>query len=632
MMNHRFSLKYGGGICPSSDKLPRRPGREALVIGLGGQGMEALSQLRRNVCWQFQPDDPEGDFPEYQHIRFLGFDADQEAEEPPMLRGHGFLFLDHPEMRRMGTGGIPLLGHHLIVFHAQEIYRTLRENVLSIMPNGGKLDVYLFAGICGGMGSCFMDICYILKRVLDDLGSEFSAHITGLFFRASVTIGKVEMVMDRNQMELLRTMEQAVLKELADSRSAGSWRFHQEYDGFFVDTNLPPLDGAFLISAEEWDGLRGYHRAIRQAADYAFAQIAGTRTSISWETVDCNGTEYYQLHGQGAGKVLPVQLYSYLAAGLLKRFLTIKPEKALSREKAQALAKSLGLDYASVQREMENDMPPLELPYADMQEVRNCGVMAPGKLPPCWADRGNDWLERCAKKRAQNLDCWKNCLSARKEALHQTLRKIANDPNRGLDYAFSLLSDEEQGLFWVVENAIHQAREERERLRSYLCGDEAQGNLAQELSQCSVDFCQANLLFRRQKYARYHDLAEQFCNVTNGAYTYEEILKALYELKHMLKELQSVFAQTKQALAALEGIFEDNRKRVLAEAEENPRLQSIIPQMDAFLAGLDNAQITGLADTLLELPEDPQERWRQLPGAVEDFFVRQLQDTVKSLL
>lgn len=632
MMVHRFSLKYGGGICPSSDKLPQRPGREALVIGLGGQGMEALSRLRRNIFWQLQPDDPEGDFPEYQHIRFLGIDADGEAEELPPLRGYGFLFLDHPEMNGMGTYGIPLLGHHLIVFHAQEIYRTLRENVLAIMPNGGELDVYLFAGICGGMGSCFPDICYILKKVLDDLGSEFSAHITGLFFRASVTIGKTEMEMDRNQMELLRTMELVVLKELADSRSAGTWHFHQEYDGFFVDTNLPPLDGAFLISAEEWEGLRGYHRAIRQAADYAFAQIAGTRTSIGWETVQCDGAEYYQLHGFDAGKILPVQLYSYLAAGFLKRFLTIKPEKELSREKAEALAKSFGLDYASVQEEIERDMPPLELPYADMQEVRNCGVMVPGKLPPCWASVGNDWLKRCGITRQENLACWKNRLALRKEALRQTLRKIANDPNRGLDYAVSLLSDAGRGLLWTVENAIHQAREERERLHSYLFGNEAQGNLTQQLSQCSGDFCQSLLWNRRQKYARYHDLAEQFCNVWNGADTNEEVIQALYELQAMLKDLQRAFAQIKQELAVLERLFEDDRRWVLAEAEENPRLHRMILQMDAFLAGLDNAQIAGFADILLELPENPQEREQQLPRALEDFFVRQFQDTVKSLL
>lgn len=623
MSYDEFSLKYGGGICPSSDKLPQKDGRAALVIGLGGQGMAALSQLKRNVHWKLQPDDPEGDA--YQHIRFLGIDADGRTEEPPTLRGYGFLFLDHPEREGRGTHGIPLLGHHLIVTHAQEIYRTLRENVLAVMPKGGKLDVYLFAGICGGMGSCFLDICYILKKVLDDLGSEFSAHITGLFFRASVTIGRTGMVMDLNQMELLRVMELTVLKELADSRSAGSWRFHQEYDGFFVDTNLPPLDRAFLISAEEWEGLRGYHRAIRQAADYAFAQIAGTCTSISWETVDCGGTEYYQLHGQDTGKVLPVQLYSYLAAGFLQRLLAMKQEKMPTRQEAEALAKSLGLDYASVQKEIENDMPPLELPHAELRELQSCGVMSPGKLPPCWADWGEDWLERCSKKREQNLDCWKNRLAARKAALLQALRKVASDPDRGLDYAVSLLSGKEQSLLWTVENARNQAFEERERRRQYLCGDEAQGNLLQQLSQCSADFCRANPLFRRQKYARYHDLAEQQYNVLNGAFTYEEVTRALSELWYALKDLQKVFVQTKQVLACLEKPFEDNRRWVLEEAEENPRLHSLIPQMDAFLAELAPAQITWFADALLE-------REQQLPRMMESFFVRQFGKFVKALL
>ena len=68
-------LSTGGGIITDIKKSAYQ-GEPAIIIGLGGTGIDALKAVRKKVYENILPDDPAAAEPEYKHIKFLAVDTD----------------------------------------------------------------------------------------------------------------------------------------------------------------------------------------------------------------------------------------------------------------------------------------------------------------------------------------------------------------------------------------------------------------------------------------------------------------------------------------------------------------------------------------------------------------------------
>ena len=69
-------LECGGGIISEANKSAQDEGSAALIIGIGGTGVAALSTLKGKIREQLHSDDPE-DFTRYDGIQLLGIDSDE---------------------------------------------------------------------------------------------------------------------------------------------------------------------------------------------------------------------------------------------------------------------------------------------------------------------------------------------------------------------------------------------------------------------------------------------------------------------------------------------------------------------------------------------------------------------------
>ena len=177
-------LQYGGGIISSHSQSAVYENEANLCIGLGGTGIAALRRLKQKVYEQIRPDDPDSDIPSYGNIRFLAVDGD-----PTVERGRGKAKIREDEyfsinqdtltavmgsqggrnqvkkdpllnwmnidkivslMSAEGAGGIRQIGRYLLMEKSSEYKTRITADCLEALRHAteGKLNVYIFAGIC----------------------------------------------------------------------------------------------------------------------------------------------------------------------------------------------------------------------------------------------------------------------------------------------------------------------------------------------------------------------------------------------------------------------------------------------------------------------------------------------------
>lgn len=201
MLESLFIGNRDGGI-HSTIAQAKQSGDPMVIIGLGGTGIDAISRLKTKLYKQIEPDNPEqvkdGEEPQYEHIRFLGIDADLRKLEssglsseeqlhlsihmPPLAGGLSAL-KRRPEMQWMnidymsthfpigvvGTGGYRQYGRWLTIENACDIKTRLTQIIMQACTgrDSRRLNIHIITGVSGGMGGgSFADICYITKKVL----------------------------------------------------------------------------------------------------------------------------------------------------------------------------------------------------------------------------------------------------------------------------------------------------------------------------------------------------------------------------------------------------------------------------------------------------------------------------------
>lgn len=298
----------GGGIVNRHQQSDQQQGA-TVAIGIGGTGASALSTLKREVYRKIKPDNPDSAVPSYKNIKFFLIDSDKSKLEGHTdlmdldLRTEYFDISSHavkknfaskdflkgkPELDWLdyehitvkeagadGAGGIRQVGRFLLFQKAQSLHDQLRLAITGAMKGvpGGELSIHVFSGLAGGTGGgCFIDVCYILRQVLSELGKD-DVRINGYFFMPDVNLSIPSIAANPRIAGFIQANGYAALQELdylMDLGNNGDY-FEQNYNAFSIRSELPPVDLCYLISTTQTDGTlveNGYEYAMSVVTDY----------------------------------------------------------------------------------------------------------------------------------------------------------------------------------------------------------------------------------------------------------------------------------------------------------------------------------------------------------------------------
>lgn len=198
----------------------------ALVIGLGGSGIEIVRRFRRRFQEQY-PNTP--------YVRFLGVDTEPQRERPdlPKLSDDEFLWAaefempyfvgkDHidrfPPIRAWwqgydhithgfisaGAGQRRPVGRLAFFVRYSQIKEALRRHVRSIYANESftalpqqykrAINIYIVSSTCGGTGTgMFLDFAYLARKVVPEVAPQAVPWVRGLLLMPSVFLGTGEV-------------------------------------------------------------------------------------------------------------------------------------------------------------------------------------------------------------------------------------------------------------------------------------------------------------------------------------------------------------------------------------------------------------------------------------------------------
>lgn len=637
-------LNCGGGIINRSQQSKQYRGAAALAIGIGGTGVAALAELKQKVYQQLEPDDPDSPVPEYQHIQFLAIDSDttdidQMRGKAKLDREREFFSINNPNLAAalrakklievdaslnwmdidkitnllstQGAGGVRQVGRYLLISRARNLISTIQAKCTQALEGmtGSELDVYIFAGISGGTGSgCFLDTCYIVQKALEGMGRAQSANVMGFFFLPDVVNSKPQVASQPAAVKYYSSNGYAAMKELdylMSLKNADDW-FRQDYGTFKIETQEPPVNMCYLISAIKSDGSLvpdGFRYCINMAANYVMAYLAEVQLpAASKNAADGSSTpatEYgltmrghlanvdngvsglprmhganlsYHILGAASAEIPMTQISTYLAAGFMRRFkeavgkdqLNLK----LSKDTVSDWVDQIGLTAQQVYNDVTHGCPNLMLPDIDIEDLRTFGVQPHGQAPSPWDTAARNWCSRCEGQRGRNRAALEGELpkslldedATDDSLIGRTFRKlcdIAKNPELGPYYAAFLLSRNGDDLKAAVEGAIQEIQGQKRDQQTYL------DSAADRIVQASTNFC-ANRFFGigdKRAYNDYVDSVKEYYRTYNRVQECTDVENTLRKFREQLENLNSgYFALLTEVLDNLLETFEEDEQ------------------------------------------------------------------------
>ena len=415
MIDSLFIGNKDGGIISTITQAPQSD-EPVVIIGLGGTGVDAISRLKTKLQRQIKPDNEEdvtekGEEPKYKHIKFLGIDADKgwlqssglTQAETLNIQNYNYNTIFAPdkinalknqkELQWMsidyiskhlpphpdGAGAYRQFGRWLTIASANNIKTRIMEviNQACLGRNGGALNVHIVSGISGGMGGgSFADVCYITRKVLDDLGFD-AAKVFGYFVLPDANISKQGII--GNPVKSAHIQKNGIaslleIEHLMNLKDSDEW-FEQDYGDFQIKTQEKLVDFCHFVSATNMNGIpveKGYEYALNVIADYilAFASrevvtdYAAPISMISLHVCEMQSlsgiiqnygcSQNYNLIGCTAGEIPKTQMATYLATQLFKN-LTISRQIPSSTQIQQDFVDYLKLSDSRF-KELENQI------------------------------------------------------------------------------------------------------------------------------------------------------------------------------------------------------------------------------------------------------------------------------------
>lgn len=710
-------LNCGGGIINRSQQSKQYRGAAALAIGIGGTGVAALAELKQKVYQQLEPDNPDSPVPEYQHIQFLAIDSD--PTDIAMMRGMArlnkgreFFSINNPNLPAtlrkkdliksnaslnwmdidhiggplgiQGAGAIRQVGRYLLISRASNLISTIETKCTQALNgmNGPNLDVYIFAGISGGTGSgCFLDACYIVQKALEDMGRAQSANVMGFFFLPDVITSKPQVASQPAAVKYYSSNGYAAMKELdylMSLKDADDW-FWQDYGTFKIETQEPPVNMCYLISAIKSDGSLvpdGFRYCINMAADYVMDCLADVQRSNPDPFIAAGGfvpaPEYgltmrghlanvgngvgglcrkhganlsYHILGAANAEIPMTQISTYLAAGFMRRFKEAVGKDQLnlrlSQDAVSDWVDQIGLTAQQVYNDVTHGCPNLMLPDIDIEDLRTFGVQPHGQAPSPWDTAARNWCSRCEGQRGRNRAALEGELpkslldedATDDSLIGRTFRKlcdIAKNPELGPYYAAFLLSRNGDDLKAAVEGAIQEIQGQKRDQQTYL------DSAADRIVQASTNFC-ANRFFGigdKRAYNDYVDSVKEYYRTYNRVQECTDVENTLRKFREQLENLNSgYFALLTEVLDNLLETFEEDEqwldssaasassgytKRILQLSDIKPKLDEAIDELNA----------TQLVRNFMEhLMKDPKQ-WKSRDDGKIGLYISEFMVTV----
>ena len=687
-------LNYGGGIINRSQQSRQYRGAAALAIGIGGTGVAALAELKQQVYLQLEPDNPDSPVPEYQHIQFLAIDSDttdidRMRGKAKLDKGREFFSINNPNLAAalrakklievdaslnwmdidkitnllgtQGAGGVRQVGRYLLISKARNLISTIQAKCTQALEGmtGSELDVYIFAGLSGGTGGgCFLDTCYIVQKALENMGRAQSANVTGLFYLPDVVTSKPQVASDPAKVKYNSSNGYAAMKELdylMSLKDADDW-FRQDYGTFKIETQKPPVNMCYLISAIKSDGSLvpdGFRYCTNMAADYVMAYLADVQLPNPDPFIAAGGfvpaPEYgltmrghlanvvngisglprmhganlsYHILGAASAEIPVTQISTYLAAGFMRRFKEAVGKdqlgQKLTRKTVDDWVEDIGLTARQVYNDVTHGCPNLMLPDIGI------GVMPPkgGGAAP-WDTAARNWCTRCEGQRLRNRAALEGELprslldedATDDSLIGRTFRKlcdIAKNPELGPYYAAFLLSRNGDDLKAAVEGAIQEIQGQKRDQQTYL------DSAADRIVQASTNFC-ANRFFGigdKRAYNDYMDSVKEYYRTYNHVQECTDVENTLRRFREQLENLNSgYFALLTEVLDNLLETFEEDEQWLDSfAASASPgytrrilQLSDIKPKLDEAIDELNATQLVrNFTEYLMRAPE----KWR----------------------
>ena len=305
----KLLLSAGGGIISLQQQADQERNSASVLIGLGGTGVDCLRTIKTQVYARLKPDDPEAIIPQYQHIRFLGVDADRksrgvtgsvEEERADALRvlddteffsianshvkrdlSNKLALKDREELNWLcheeiqagdltiaGAGGIRQVGRYMLM-DKSNLFLSRLEQEINAAKSGlvdPSVNIHIFSGLSGGTGAgTFLDVCYMVRSVAKRLGN---ITIFGYFFLPDVNLAripfentKVRAYIPRNGYASMQELDYCMQLQY------NGGHFTQTYQGHHkIEWSEPPVDLCHLVCATNANG-----DVVENAYDYAMS-------------------------------------------------------------------------------------------------------------------------------------------------------------------------------------------------------------------------------------------------------------------------------------------------------------------------------------------------------------------------
>ena len=380
-------LSKDGGIITDIKKSAYQ-GEPAIIIGLGGTGVDALKAVRKKVYENILPDDPAAAEPEYKHIKFLAVDTDCESfegfaedecldirvsnlntkmDDDIKKKQAEFAWFQPGLSLSKGVNHAPSnirqIGRYCVFKNIDQIIarvKSLKTDVTAGAVNS-KVNVHIITGITGTTGGgTFIDMCYIVRDLMGE-----NAILFGYFFMPDVNLNKQGIVGKPLTANRIKNNGYAALKELdyTMNLSKSGDSFSQYYGGAskysVKETSAPLVDLCCLISSTGAPIPDGYMYSMEAVGEFILYHLDEDnsyvlRHFLSIAPAISRGKEHgaycgYYTFGISTAELPTKEIGTYLAAKLYQKIGSGLTENVPIHNDVEKHAEKMGLTLSKIQ-------------------------------------------------------------------------------------------------------------------------------------------------------------------------------------------------------------------------------------------------------------------------------------------
>ena len=535
---------------------------------------------------------------------------------------------------RGSWGGTRQGGRFLLFEHADALYATIRSaitNRVKHLKKGFNIDVYIMTGISGMTGGgCFIDVCYIVRQVLTDLGYDGVASISGFFFLPDVNIASLSFPTQPEYQRFVKMNGYAALQELDYLMGIpeNGGRFEQQYNANFkISMAKPPVSPnlCHLISATTTEGMvhkDGYNYAMHTVAEYILNYLVANRVAenevdfaikkglflkplkLIGQTTKDYGVNYkYSILGASRAVVPYSQIGTYLATKTLE---TVKYMKDAVPQKSdvETFCTRTGFTYEALYGGVSEKVYPLSINPENwdvkLLKAAKIGRIAVPLYQKCeeWMANNDGIIRKNIATMQRELDSY-DPIEAANTVLGKVFKELVNiieDPNLGIYFAAGIMKGignrgaQNHNLDSVLQGIKVTTISKRDVARRQQPHRRMKLDEAQEILINSGEGPFSGIKKKKESYLK--EVEAYYQNLMDIA-TYDKMLDMLAVIERNLEELnRDYFKKYVRIFDELFATFEDNAE-YFARNETQDRyytwsivdIASIKGSLDALVQG-----------------------------------------------